>query len=93
MHSLYLIIDQILGLYMMAVVISVVLSWLYQFKILNTSSQFVNMISGFFYRVTEPALARIRRFVPNLGGIDISPIVLLFGIYFTRSLLAEYWPR
>ena len=93
MTSLLSLILIVLQLYTWAVIISVIMSWLYQFNIINSSNQFVYMVSNFFYRITEPALRPIRRFVPNLGGMDISPLVLLLGLFFARSLLIEYWPR
>lgn len=93
MTSLLSLILIVLQLYTWAVILSVILSWLYQFNIINSSNQFVNLVSQFFYRVTEPALRPIRRFVPNLGGMDISPLLLLLGLFFARSLLVEYWPR
>ncbi len=93
MLSLLNLIDTLLYLFSVAVIISVILSWLYQFNIINSRNQFVDLISNFFYRVTEPALKPIRKVVPTLGGIDISPLLLLLGLFFLRSLLREYWPR
>ncbi len=93
MRSMLELILIILDLYMWAIIISIILSWLYQFNVVNTTNQFVYMISNFFYRVTEPALKPIRRRVPNLGGIDISPMILILGVFFLRRLLIEYWPR
>ncbi len=83
----------LLELYTWALIISVILSWLYQFNVINTANQYILMVSNFFYRITEPALRPIRRWMPKLGGIDISPLVLIIGIIFLRSLLVEYWPR
>ena len=78
-----------LNLYWFIVIISVVLSWLVQFNVVNTQNQFVSMIGEFTWRATEPALRPIRRFVPNLGGIDISPVVLLLAIFFLQQVITN----
>ncbi len=83
------VISVALNLYWFVVIISVVLSWLVQFNVVNTSNQFVSMIGEFTWRATEPALRPIRRFVPNLGGIDISPVVLLLAIFFLQQVIAN----
>lgn len=62
-------------------------SWLYAFNVINSRNQFVNAIGSFLVNVTEPALRPIRRILPNLGGIDISPIILLLIIFFIRSFM------
>ncbi|MGP1394107.1 MAG: YggT family protein [Inquilinaceae bacterium] len=93
MLSLYALIDTVLNLYTWVIIISAILSWLVAFNVVNMRNQFVATVSDVLYRLTEPALRPIRRFVPALGGIDLSPIVLLLLIFFIRSLLAEYWPR
>ena len=90
MQSLILLIDVILELYIWVLIIWVLLSWLIAFEVINTRNRFVYLLSDFLYRVTEPALRPIRRVVPNLGGIDISPLVLLLGIWFIRNLMREY---
>jgi YggT family protein len=69
------------------VIASAILSWLVHFGVINTRNQFVSMIGEFLWRVTEPALRPIRRFMPNLGGIDISPIILILIIYFLQMVL------
>jgi YggT family protein len=69
------------------VIASAILSWLVHFGVLNTRNQVVSMIGEFLWRVTEPALRPIRRFMPNLGGIDISPIILILIIYFLQMVL------
>ncbi len=93
MNSLLLLIDTILQLYSWAIILVALLSWLVAFGVVNPSNRFVYMVSNFLYRITEPLLAPIRRLLPQMGGIDLSPIVLLLGIVFARNLLAEYWPR
>lgn len=90
MQSLLLLIDIILELYVWLLIAWVIVSWLVAFDVINTGNRFVYLISDFLYRITEPALRPIRRVVPTMGGIDISPIVLILGIWFIRSLMREY---
>ncbi|MDD9910116.1 MAG: YggT family protein [Ahrensia sp.] len=87
MAAVFWLIDTILSLYWWIVIISVILSWLYAFNVVNAGNQFVRMIGDFVYQATEPVLSPIRRFMPNLGTIDISPIVLLLGITFLQIFL------
>jgi YggT family protein len=91
MVALYLLIDTVLELYVWVLIASAVLSWLVAFNVINTSNRFVYSIGDFLYRVTEPVLSPIRRVMPNLGGIDISPVILILLIYFLRNLLREIW--
>ena len=93
MQSLLYLLTAVIELYIWVILIQVILSWLVAFNVINMRNQFVYMLSNLFYRLTEPALQRIRRFMPNLGGIDISPVILLLVLYFAQSLLHEYWPR
>jgi len=74
-------------LYIWVVIISAVLSWLVAFNVINTSNRVVYMIGDFLWRITEPALRPIRRLLPNLGGIDVSPIVLILLLYFLQMVL------
>lgn len=87
MIALLRTIDLALGIYTWLIIASAIFSWLYAFNVVNSRNQFVGMIGEFLYRVTEPALRPIRRILPDLGGIDISPIVLLLIIFFVRQLL------
>lgn len=80
-------IDFALQIYIFIVIGAVVFSWLYAFNVVNTSNRFIAMLGEFFYKATEPALRPIRRFLPDLGGIDISPIVLFVIVYFIREVL------
>ena len=68
-------------------ILSIILSWLVQFNIVNQSNRLVYMIGDFLYRITEPALGRIRRYMPNLGGVDLSPMVLILALWFLRTFL------
>ena len=86
MIAIYYLALQVLKLYSYVVIAYVILSWLVGFNILNTTNRFVYSILQFGYKFTEPALSRIRRFLPNLGAFDISPIILLLLIWFIEML-------
>jgi YggT family protein len=79
-----------LHLYIYVVIAMAVLSWLIAFNVVNTRNQFVAMVADFLYRITEPALRPIRRFMPNLGGIDISPIILILLIILIENIITYY---
>lgn len=87
MLALLQTIDLALNLYTWVLIISAIFSWLYAFNVINSSNQVVNSIGTMLFNLTEPALRPIRRFMPNLGGIDISPVILLLIIFFIRSLM------
>ena len=87
MIALFRTIDLALNLYTWIIIASAVFSWLYAFNVVNSRNQFVASIGEFLFRVTEPALRPIRRILPDLGSIDISPIVLLLIIFFVRQLM------
>ena len=70
------------------IIIGAILTWLVNFNVVNTSNQLVYMVGNFCYRMTEPALRPIRNFLPNLGGIDLSPVVLILILIFIRDVLA-----
>lgn len=93
MQSLLLLIISVIGLYKWCIILSIIMSWLIHFSVVNLSNRFVYMVNDVLWRLTEPALGRIRRYMPNLGGIDLSPIVLFMLLWFIQSLLIEYWPR
>jgi YggT family protein len=80
----------VLDLLWWLVVASAVLSWLYAFNIVNAGNQFVDTIGNFLYRTTEPLYRPIRRVLPNLGGLDLSPLVLLLAIIFLQTLIQQY---
>ena len=83
----------VINLYMWAVIIGVVLSWLVAFNVVNTTNRFVVMVGDFIYRLTEPLLEPIRRMLPNLGGLDLSPMVLILGLIFVRGVIANLYMR
>jgi YggT family protein len=78
-----------IDIYIWVVIFAAILSWLVAFKVVNTSNRVVYMIGDFLYRITEPALRPIRRILPNLGGMDISPIVLILALYFVQLVLGN----
>ncbi len=89
MKSLLILFDNIVGLYIWILIINAVVSWLVAFNVLNTSNRFVYSLLDISYKLTDPPLNYIRRFLPNLGSIDISPIVLILGLMFLRNLVFE----
>ena len=90
MNALLILIDTIFSLYIWSLVIYVIASWLIAFRIINPWQPFVRSILSTLERLHEPLMGRIRNFLPNLGGIDISPIILLLAAQFLRNLLFEY---
>ena len=89
MKSVLILFDQAVSFYIWILIINAIISWLVAFNILNTSNKFVYSILDVSYKLTAPPLNYIRRFLPNLGSIDISPIVLIFGLLFLRNLIFE----
>ena len=81
------LISQLIWLYIYILIASAVLSWLVAFNVINTRNDFVRNLAHFLYMVTEPALRPIRSILPDLGGIDISPIILLLIIFFIRTFI------
>lgn len=87
MLALFSTIDFALNIFIWFIIASAVFSWLYAFNIVNVRNPTVAAIGDFLYKVTEPALKPIRRFMPDLGGVDISPIILFIIIYFVRTFM------
>ncbi len=86
---LFWLILTVINLYIWVVIISVILSWLTAFNVINTHNRFIYLIGDFLYRATEPALRPIRSILPNLGGLDLSPLVLILGLYFLEQVVAR----
>ena len=89
MKSLLILFENIVSLYIWILIINAIISWLVAFNVLNTSNRFVYSILDVSYKLTDPLLNYIRRFLPNLGSIDISPVVLILGLMFLRNLIFE----
>ena len=91
MKSILILFDDIIYIYIWILIINAILSWLVAFNILNVQNRFVYTVLEFSYRITAPPLNVIRRFLPNFGSIDISPVVLILGLYFVRNLVFEFF--
>jgi YggT family protein len=89
MKSIFILFDNIINLYIWVLIIHVIFSWLVAFNVLNTSNRFVFSVIDISYKLTAPPLNFIRRFLPNLGSIDISPVILILGLMFLRNLIFE----
>ena len=89
MNSVLNLFNDIVNLYIWVLVINVILSWLVAFNILNTGNRFVYSVLEVSYKLTDPALNLIRRYLPNLGSIDISPVILILGLNFLRNFIIE----
>ena len=90
MRSILYIILLILDIYIWLLIAAAVLSWLIAFNVINTRNQFVAMVVDFLYRITEPVLRPIRNVLPSLGGIDISPVVLILIIILIKDIIVRY---
>ena len=89
MKSIFLLVDSIINIYIWLIIINAVLSWLVAFNILNTQNRFVFTVLNATHQLTDPVLNKIRRLIPNLGTIDISPIILILLLIFIRNLFFE----
>ena len=89
MKSIFILLDSIITIYLWIIIINAILSWLVAFNILNTQNRFVFSILDATYKLTDPVLNKIRRFIPNLGSIDISPVILILILMFIRNLVFE----
>ncbi len=89
MQSLLILIDTVIQLYTWVLLIFIIMTWLVHFKVVNPSNRAVYVIMDFSFRITEPVLGRIRRLLPNLGGLDISPIILILALHFLRNFINE----
>ncbi len=89
MNALAELIHAAFSIYIYLLIASALISWLVAFNVINTQNRFVYTLLSFLHRITEPALRPIRRIVPNLGGIDISPVILILLLYFIRNLIVD----
>lgn len=89
MSALFWLIDAVLEIYIFLLIVWVIMSWLVAFNVINTYNRFVSVIMDFLYRITEPVLRPIRSVVPDLGGIDLSPLILLLLIQALRIFLHD----
>ena len=93
MNSLLYLIIQIINLFQFILIVYIIMTWLVNFNIINTGNRFVYSILDALYRLCEPSLNFVRRYLPTFGAIDLSPIVVYLALWFIKSLLIEYWPR
>ena len=91
MKSILILFDNIVRLYIWVLVINAMISWLVAFNVLNTSNRFVYSVLEISYKLTEPPLGFIRKYIPSIGSIDISPIILILGLIFLRNLVFEFF--
>ncbi len=89
MNPFLWLIDTIINIYIWLLIASAVLSWLIAFNVVNTRNPIVHNVGEFLFRITEPLLRPIRNMLPNLGGIDVSPVILIIGLLFLRQLI--FW--
>jgi len=89
MKSIFILLDSVISIYLWVIIINALLSWLVAFNILNTQNRFVFSVLDTTYKLTDPVLNKIRRFVPTFGSIDISPIILILALMFLRNLVFE----
>ena len=89
MKSVLILFDNIISLYIWVLIINAIISWMVAFNILNTGNRFVYSVLEVSYKLTSPALNFIRRYLPNLGSIDISPVILILGLMFLRNFVFE----
>jgi YggT family protein len=89
MKSIFILLDSVISIYLWVIIINALLSWLVAFNILNTQNRFVFSVLDTTYKLTDPILNKIRRFVPTFGSIDISPIILILALMFLRNLVFE----
>ena len=89
MKSIFILIDSVINIYIWLIIINAILSWLVAFNVLNTQNRFVFAVLNATHQLTDPVLNKIRKFIPNLGSIDISPIVLILLLFFIRNLFFE----
>ena len=89
MKSIFVLLDSIITIYLWIIITNAILSWLVAFNILNTQNRFVFSILDATYKMTDPALNKIRRFIPTFGSIDISPVILILFLMFLRNIIFE----
>jgi len=89
MKSIFILLDSVVTIYLWIIIINALLSWLVAFNILNTQNRFVFSVLDTTFKLTDPVLNKIRRFIPTFGSIDISPVILILGLMFLRNLVFE----
>ena len=90
MNPFLWLVDTIITIYIWLLIASAILSWLIAFNVVNTRNPIVHSVGNFLYQITEPLLRPIRSMLPHLGGIDISPVILILIIYFIQQVIIRY---
>ena len=90
MKSILILLDSVVSIYIWVLIINAILSWLIAFNVLNTSNRLVYSVLDISYKITDPLVRPIRNFLPSLGSIDISPVVLILLLMFGRNLIFEF---
>ena len=89
MKSIFILLDNVITIYLWIIIINAILSWLVAFNVLNTQNRFVFSVLDITYKLTDPALNKLRRFIPMFGSIDISPVILILLLMFLRNIIFE----
>ena len=89
MKSIFILLDSVITIYLWIIIINAILSWLVAFNILNTQNRFVFAVLDATYKMTDPVLNKIRRFIPTFGSIDVSPVILILLLMFLRNIIFE----
>jgi len=89
MKSIFILLDSVITIYLWIIIINAILSWLVAFNVLNTQNRFVFSVLNVTYKLTDPALNKLRRFIPMFGSIDISPVILILLLMFIRNIIFE----
>ena len=89
MYSVLMLIDRIIDLYVWVIIVSAVLSWLVAFDVVNMRNRFVYLVGNTLNRLTEPVYRPVRRFLPDMGGLDLSPLIVILGLWFLRDIMWE----
>ena len=89
MKPIFILLDNVITIYLWIIIINAILSWLVAFNVLNTQNRFVFSVLDITYKLTDPALNKLRRFIPMFGSIDISPVILILLLMFLRNIIFE----
>ena len=89
MKSIFILLDSVTTIYLWIIIINAVLSWLVAFNVLNTQNRFIFSLLDATYKMTDPALNKIRKFIPTFGSIDVSPVILILILMFLRNIIFE----
>lgn len=90
MYSFVTLLSTVIDIYVWLLIASAILSWLVAFNIVNMNNQFVSTVGQFLHKITEPVLRPLRQVIPSIGGLDLTPIILILLLYFIRNLMWEY---